>query len=59
VRLCDVAQQVLLAQHPGSHAFSLGVFVTMHGEAGSRTAAAKSASITARDVVTLLIIALF
>jgi len=53
VRSCDVAQQALFAQHPGSHAFSLGVFVTMHGAAGNRTVAAKSASPTAADTIAL------
>jgi hypothetical protein len=58
VRFCDVAQQLLLAQQSGWHAFSLGVFVTTHGEAGRRIVVAKSASITANDVVILLIITL-
>jgi len=53
VRSCEVAQHALFAQHPGSHAFSLGVFVTMHGAAGNRTVAAKSASPTATDTMTL------
>jgi len=58
VRWCDVAQHVLFAQQPISHAFSLGVFVTKHGVAGNRTAAPKSASPTATETVILLIIGL-
>jgi hypothetical protein len=58
VRSCDVAQQALFAQHPGMHAFSLGVFVTMHGAAGNRTVAVKSASPTATETVILLRITL-
>jgi hypothetical protein len=36
VFLEDVSQQVLFAQHPGLHAFSLGVLLRMHEAAGSR-----------------------
>jgi hypothetical protein len=58
VRWCDVAQQLLLAQEPCSHAFGPGVFVTKHGTAGNRTVAAKSATPIATDTVILLTIGL-
>jgi len=54
VRSWDVAQQVLLWQHPISHAFSLGVFVTKHGVAGNRTVAVRSASPIPTETVILL-----
>jgi hypothetical protein len=57
VRSCDVAQQILFAQHPGSHAFGLGVFVTKHGVAGSRTVAVKSPNVSPTAMAILLTIA--
>jgi hypothetical protein len=56
VRLCDVWQQAMFAQHPGLHAFSLGAFVTIQVAAGNRTVAATSASPTAKVAMTLHII---
>jgi hypothetical protein len=57
VRLCDVSQQVLFAQQPCLHAFSLGVFAPMHVTAGNWTVTATRANPTAKDATTLLIIA--
>jgi hypothetical protein len=59
VRSWDVLQQALFAQHPGLHATELGAFDKMHDTAGNRTVAAKSASPTATDTVTLANITLF
>jgi hypothetical protein len=58
VRLCDVLQQALFAQHPGLHALSLGAFVKMHVAAGNRTLAATRASPTAKVAMSLLSIGL-
>jgi hypothetical protein len=59
VFLVDVSQQVLFAQHAGWHAFSLGVFDSAHGAAGSRVALTNSAAASTADRLTLLSIALF
>jgi hypothetical protein len=59
VFFCDVSQQVLFAQHPGSHAFSLGAFDSMHGTAESRIGATKSAIASVTDMLILLSITPF
>jgi NAD(P)H-hydrate repair Nnr-like enzyme with NAD(P)H-hydrate dehydratase domain len=46
----------VLAQQAGRHAFSLGVLVNIHGEAGNLAAAEKTASATTTDVTVLLTI---
>ena len=56
VFVCDVSQQVLLAQHPGLHASSLGVFERMHGAAESGMDATKRALASMTVVASLLII---
>jgi hypothetical protein len=56
VRWCEVAQQLLLAQHPGLHAVGPGVFVTKQGTAGNRTVAVKSPNASPTDMAVLLII---
>jgi len=58
VRWYDVLQQVLFKQHPGVHAFSVGVPDAMHGIAGSRIAAKNIAAATITRMVILLRIAL-
>ena len=56
VRWCVVAQHALFAQQPGTHGFSLAVFVMMHGAADNRTVAVNSATTIATETVTLRII---
>ena len=56
---CDVSQQVLLAQHPASHAFSLAVFERMQVAAESRAGARKSAIARTADMPILVNISLF
>jgi len=51
-----VAQQVLFAQQPGTHGFSLAVFVMIHGAAGNRIVAANNATTIAAETVVLRII---
>jgi len=52
----DVTQQVLFAQHPGLHAFSLATFERMHVRAESGVAARGSAIATMSDMTILLMI---
>lgn len=47
----------MFAQHPGLHAFSLDAFAPMHVTAGNWTVAAIRANPTAKDAMTLLLIA--
>ena len=58
VRWYAVLQQVLFKQHPGVHAFSLGVPDAMHGLLGSRIAAKNTATASITRMPTLLRIAL-
>ena len=51
-----MAQQVLFAQQPGAHAFSLAVFVMTHVAAGNRTVAVNSAITIAAETLILRII---
>ena len=53
----DVTQQVLFAQHPGLHAFSLATFERMHVRAESGVAATGSTIATMSDMTILLTIA--
>ena len=53
MRWCDVAQQVLFAQQPSAHGFSLAVFVIMHEVAVNRMVAVNSAITIAIETVTL------
>jgi len=48
-----VAQHFLFAQQLRSHGFSLGVFVTIQGEAGNRTVALNKAITTAPETITV------
>jgi hypothetical protein len=50
----DVAQQVLLAQHAGLHAFSLATFDKMHARAESGVAATGNIIATMSDMTILL-----
>jgi hypothetical protein len=59
VFFCDVSQQVLFAQHPASHAFSLAVFERMQVAAESRAGARKSAIARTADMPILVNISLF
>jgi len=52
--LPDVAQQVLLAQQSGLHAFSLGTFERMHDRAESGIAATGSVIASKSDITNLL-----
>jgi hypothetical protein len=54
----DVAQQVLLAQHAGLHAFSLATFDKMHARAESGVAATGNIIATMSDMTILLMIRL-
>ena len=58
VFFCEVSQQLLFAQHPASHAFSLAVFERMQVAAESRAGARKSAIASTTDMPILLIIGL-
>jgi hypothetical protein len=50
----DVAQQVLLAQQLGLHAFSLATFERMHDREARPTGAVKSAAAVAIEIMILL-----
>lgn len=52
--LLDVRQQVLFAQHPGLHAFSLATFERMHVRAESGVAVTGTAIATMSDITILL-----
>jgi len=54
VFFCDVSQQLLFAQHPASHAFSLGAFERMHEAAAGWAGATKSAMASTADMPILL-----
>jgi hypothetical protein len=54
VFLLDVWQQVLFAQHPGLHAFSLATFDKMHARAESGVAATGNIIATTSDIAILL-----
>ena len=54
VFFCDVSQQVLFAQHPASHAFSLGALMRMHEAAEGWAGATKSAIASTADMPILL-----
>lgn len=56
VFLCDVAQQLLFAQQPGSHAFSHATVDAVDAAAGSRIDAATSASASIAATLVLLCI---
>jgi hypothetical protein len=47
----DVAQQVLLPQHPASQAFWLDTLEVMHGRAETQTGAATSVAAITTDVM--------
>lgn len=59
VFFCDVSQQLLFAQHPASHAFSLGAFERMHEAAEGWAGATKSAMASTADMPILLNISYF
>jgi hypothetical protein len=54
----DVAQQALLAQHPGLQGFSLGAFERMHARAESGITATGSAIASKTETVILFSTAL-
>ena len=58
VFFCEVSQQLLFAQHPASHAFSLAVFERMQVAAESRAGARKSAIARTADMPILVNISL-
>ena len=58
VFFCDISQQVLFAQHPMSHVFSLGALTRMHETAEDCIGATKSAPARTADIPILLIIRL-
>jgi hypothetical protein len=59
VFFCDVSQQLLFAQHPASHAFSLGAFERMHEAAEGWAGATKSTMASTADMPILLNISYF
>jgi hypothetical protein len=59
VFFCEVSQQLLFAQHPASHAFSLGAFERMHEAAEGWAGATKSAIASTADMPILLNIRIF
>jgi hypothetical protein len=54
VFLCEIAQQVLFAQHPLLQASRLGAFERMHDAAGSRSGVINIAKTTVNRIAAVL-----